>query len=144
MYNVDDAYILRSGCKEIQDLIDSQSDGQVRLKLLSNQIRNRMLIFTKTEGKIRADLHAKGNVHANPIYMMDVLEVVIGERYVTVYSDNGRWFRLLVFENLQEDYTKAKIFGHVIDADKLFRQLSYYMLLRKNSRDQEEEQKEES
>lgn len=143
MYNVDDAYILRSGCQEIHALMDSQSDGQVRLKLLSNQVRNRMLIFTKTDGILRADLHATGYVHANPIYMMDVRDVVIGERYVTIYSDNGRWLRLLVFENLQEDYTKPKIFGHVIDADKLMRQMSYRMLIKENSRDQEEEERKE-
>ncbi len=143
LYNVDDAYILRSGCQEIQGLIDSQSDGQVRLKLLSNQIRNRMLIFTKENGKLRADLHVTGFVHANPMYMVDIQDLVIGDRYLTAYSTNGSWFRLLVHENLQEDYTKAKIFGHVIDLDKLLRNVSYHMLLKRNAREAEDEKKEQ-
>ncbi|MBQ7978207.1 MAG: hypothetical protein IJ248_00410 [Candidatus Methanomethylophilaceae archaeon] len=143
LYNVNDAYILGSGCQEVQHLIDSDQDGQVRLKLLSNQIRNRMLIFTKTDGKLRADLHATDYVHANPLYMMDVRDVVIGERYLTVYSHEGRWFRLLIYENLQEDYTKAKIFGQVIDFDLYLRRYSYHRLLKKNIREQEDERKEQ-
>jgi len=137
MFSVDDAYILRNGSQQILDLMDSEKDGQVRLNILSSQMGDRILLLTKQDGQVRMDIHVTGYVHANPLYTRDVRQIVVDDRYMTVYSEDGRWFRLLVFENVQEDFSKAKILGHVIDFHGYRRRYHQFRLLKKNTRGQD-------
>ena len=109
--NMEDGYILRKRAEEMQALLRSERGGKVTTRLFSNIHGDKKLEFVRgADGKsclVIYDMSGSGS----SLMSMGVIETSLGSDAFTLYGMDGRWTRLLVYDSIQEDFSKPKLFG---------------------------------
>ena len=133
MASVSDAYILSSGANDIMNLLGPDSPTKASMKLYSNQYGDRPIVFERTaDGKVRVEIYSHKHSMSNPYFVVTAKDVVVAQDHVSVYAEDGSWFRFLVYENVQPNCDKALILGHEIDVRKYFESYMLRRLYKKN------------
>ena len=138
MISMKDAYILSPNVELIRDLVYDRPDGSVHMLLMSNEYGSRTITLRKDKdtGAVRLDVHAPNHTFMNPLRTIDVRDLYITDRDITIYGDNGDWMRFSVYDSIQEDYNKAMILGHQIDIDKFINNRKLGRIVGKNKKDE--------
>ncbi len=109
--NMEDGYILRKRAVEIQSVIRSKAEGKVTTRLFSNRHGDKKLeVINDADGSstlVIYDMSGSGS----SLMSMGVTDSSLKDDAITLYGSNGQWTRLLVYDSIQEDFTKPKLFG---------------------------------
>ncbi len=109
--NMEDGYILTKRAEEIRLLLRSDKAGKVTTRLFSNNHGDKKLEVVKdADGKsflVIYDMSGSGS----SLMSMEVTETGLKGNTFTMYGKGGQWTRLLVYDSIQEDFTKPKLFG---------------------------------
>ncbi len=109
--NMEDGYILRKRADEIQAVLRSEGEGKVTTRLFSNNHGDKKLeIIKDADGKSSLVIFDMSGSGSSLMSMRVVDSSLEGDRF-TLYGLNGQWTRLLVYDSIQEDFTKPKLFG---------------------------------
>jgi len=109
--NMEDGYILRKRADEIQAVLRSEGEGKVTTRLFSNNHGDKKLeIIKDADGRstlVIYDMSGSGS----SLMSMIIEDFSLKDGMLTLYGLNGNWTRLLVYDSIQEDFTKPKLFG---------------------------------
>ena len=109
--NMEDGYILKKRAEEIRILLRSDREGKVTTRLFSNNHGDKKLeVFKDADGKsclVIYDMSGSGS----SLMSMEITETSLMSDTFTMYGKDGQWTRLLVYDSIQEDFTKPKLFG---------------------------------
>ena len=109
--NMEDGYILTKRAEQIRVLLHSDRGGKVTTRLFSNNHGDKKLeVFKDADGKsclVIYDMSGSGS----SLMSMEVIETSLMSDTFTMYGKDGQWTRLLVYDSIQEDFTKPKLFG---------------------------------
>ncbi|MBR6204980.1 MAG: hypothetical protein IKQ60_08090 [Candidatus Methanomethylophilaceae archaeon] len=108
--NTEDGYILRRYGEGIQRVLHSDGMGRVATRMFSSRHGDKWLELVK-DASGRSLLTISEAVGGSTLMSMDVADSSMDEGSLTLYGSGGQWTRLLVYDTVQEDMAKPKLFG---------------------------------
>jgi len=126
MYIVNDAYLLRVDAEAFAANIQAGKGDMVAV-LRSNRFGPRRFGLRFEDGKPLMEISRGHHTYADPEVIREVVAVYLRDTEMTVYAAGGHWFRILVFDDVQENFDLPKILGREWDIAAFVERISKKM-----------------
>ncbi len=119
MRTIRDAYLLRDDAERLASAI-GRDGAREEAVLRSVGSGDRAIAVSASGGRTVVEIASGERVYADPVVSMEASSVHLGDGAAVFYGAEGRRIKVLVRDEVQEDFANPKIFDREIDTRKLW------------------------
>ena len=117
--NIRDGYILLRYAESIHEAICSEGEARIVTRMVSNMHGDKSLELRKdADGKAFLIINDMGGA-GSTLMSVEVVSSVLASDSITIFGKDGHWTRILVYDSIQDDYSKPRILGRELGPKSL-------------------------